>query len=108
MSEHKDRDVAVRDHQTRSIVKTISWRVIATATTTSLVWLFTGKLGLALEVGLLEIVLKLLFYYLHERGWENIGWGQMEHPLASLPIRRPLEPKDRRIIERRLEELGYL
>ena len=108
MTEHRDGDVAIHDQQARSIVKTISWRIIATATTTSLVWLFTGELALAMEVGLLEVMLKLLFYYLHERSWENIGWGQMEHPLASLPVKRPLEPKDKKIIERRLEELGYL
>ncbi|MGD2103806.1 MAG: DUF2061 domain-containing protein [Anaerolineae bacterium] len=108
MTESADGDIAVRDHQWRSILKTISWRVIATGTTTSLVYLFTGKLHLAIEVGLLEVVLKLLFYYLHERGWESIAWGQMEHPLASLPVKRPLQPKDRRIIEHRLKELGYL
>lgn len=108
MTESQDGDIAVRDHQWRSIFKTISWRVIATLTTTSLVYFFTGQLHLAVEVGLLEVSLKLIFYYLHERGWETIAWGQEEHPLASLPVKRPLQPKDRKIIEHRLEELGYL
>lgn len=108
MTESQDGDVAVRDHQWRSIFKTISWRVIATGTTTSLIYLFTGKLHLAMEIGLLGVVLKLLFYYLHERGWESIAWGQEKHPLAGLPVKRPLTPRDRRIIEHRLEELGYL
>jgi len=70
--------------------------------------LFAGELDLALEVGLLEVMLKLLFYYLHERGGESIAWGQMEHPLSSLPVKRSLEPADRKIIEHTLEELGYL
>lgn len=108
MTKPQDEDIAVQDHQLRSVFKTVSWRVIATFTTTSLVYFFTGELDLAMEVGLLEVVLKLLLYFLHERGWKSIGWGQMEHPLASLPVKRTLQPKDRRIIEHRLEELGYV
>lgn len=108
MTKRQGKDIAVQEHQARSIVKTISWRAIATVTTTSLVWFFMGKLALAVEVGLLEVVLKLLFYYFHERGWESIGSGQMEHSLASLPVTRPLQTEDREIIEYRLEELGYL
>jgi len=65
-------------------------------------------LALALEVGFLEVILKLFFYYLHERGWEGIGWEQVEHPLADLPVKRHLLPEDRRVIEQRLQELGYL
>lgn len=53
MTEYQDEGIAVQDHQARSILKTISWRVIATATTTSLVWCFMGKLALAMEVGYL-------------------------------------------------------
>ncbi|MBD3261544.1 MAG: DUF2061 domain-containing protein [Candidatus Altiarchaeales archaeon] len=59
----------------RSLVKAVSWRVIATLTTVGLIFLFTGKLVLALEVGAIEVVLKILFYYLHERGWSLVGWG---------------------------------
>lgn len=57
---------------------------------------------------MLEAALKLIFYYLHERRWEAVAWGQREHPLAGLPVTEPLRAADRRIIERRLEELGYL
>jgi len=59
----------------RTIAKTISWRIIATLTTALLVYIFTGNLTIAVEVGALEAVLKLLFYYLHERGWSHIAWG---------------------------------
>lgn len=100
--------IAVEDHKLRSIIKTVTWRIIATGTTAGLVYLFTGELTLAMEVGLLEVVLKLLFYYLHERGWESVGWGQMEHPLAGLPVKRQLLPEDRQVIEDRLRDLGYL
>lgn len=108
MTEQGSPGIVVEDHQLRSFVKTITWRVVATLTTGGLVYLFTGKFTLAVEVRLLEVALKLLFYYLHEPGWERIRWGQTEHPLASLPVKQPLLPKDRKIIEQRLTELGYL
>ncbi len=59
----------------RTVAKTISWRIVATITTAMLVYLFTGDFTIAIEVGALEAVLKLLFYYLHERGWSHIAWG---------------------------------
>jgi uncharacterized membrane protein len=96
------------ENPTRSALKTISWRIIATLTTTGLVYLFTGRLALALEVGFLEMALKLLFYYLHERAWGRIYWGRMKHPLERLPVKQDLAPDDMEIIRHRLEEMGYL
>ena len=61
--------------QQRTVAKTITWRVVATLTTALLVYVFTGNFTIALEVGALEVVLKLLLYYLHERGWSYVPWG---------------------------------
>jgi uncharacterized membrane protein len=108
MNERQNSDIVAKDHQLRSVFKTVTWRVIATLTTTSLVYIFTGELALAAEVGLIEVILKLIFYYIHERTWGSIDWGQMEHPLAQLPVSRPLHAEDLEIIEKRLEDLGYL
>lgn len=58
---------------TVSAMKSVTWRLIATATTTLLVYLFTGKVKLALEVGAVEVLAKVLFYYLHERAWNRIS-----------------------------------
>ncbi len=60
----------------RSVIKAVSWRVIATLTTMALVFAFTGKVELALAVGGIEMAAKLLFYYLHERSWNAIKWGK--------------------------------
>ncbi|MAF13495.1 MAG: hypothetical protein CMI53_01205 [Parcubacteria group bacterium] len=65
----------MKETHARSIFKTISWRVIATLTTTILVYLFTGSFKIALGIGFFEASLKLLFYYLHERAWDKINWG---------------------------------
>lgn len=65
-------------HEThiRSVIKGISWRVIASLTTMGLVYLFTGDLSLVVEVGVLEVTAKIFFYYLHERAWHAIRWGR--------------------------------
>jgi len=60
----------------RSVLKTISWRFLATLTTFSLVWIFTGKIDTALTVGGLEAIIKMIIYFFHERGWDRIRWGR--------------------------------
>ena len=52
-----------------SLYKTFSWRIIATLTTFSLAWLFTGEVDTALKIGGVEFFAKMLFYYMHERAW---------------------------------------
>ena len=93
---------------TRTIVKAISWRVIATLTTMTIVFLFTRRLILTLGVGLAEVFAKITFYYLHERIWSRISWGRSKHPLARLAVKRELEPEDMEIIKDKLKELGYI
>jgi uncharacterized membrane protein len=64
------------DKKSRSLVKSISWRVLATLTTVVLVYIFTGGIKLALSVGFFEVILKMLIYYGHERVWDNVTWGK--------------------------------
>ena len=96
------------DSHTRTVVKAGSWRVIATLTTMTIIFLFTRKIILSLGVGLVEVITKMTFYYLHERTWHKISWGKNKHPLSGLPVKRELEPEDMDLIENKLKELGYL
>ena len=57
----------------RALLKTITWRFIASATTFALVYIGTGELSLSLSVGGAEVILKMLFYYLHERAWNGFA-----------------------------------
>ena len=68
----------------------------------------TGKLVLALGAGAIEVVVKLILYYLHERIWTFLGVGRKEHPLASLPVDKVLEEKDMEEVKNKLKELGYI
>ena len=61
----------------RSVIKGITWRMIASGTTMALVFLFTGDLELMAQVGVVEITAKIFFYYLHERFWGSVSWGTL-------------------------------
>ena len=60
----------------RSIVKGISWRLIATTTTVIIVYLFFGRLDLAIVTGVIESILKVGLYWAHERAWFKVRWGR--------------------------------
>ena len=62
-------------NKTRSFVKAISWRVLASADTFLISYIITGKLSWAGSITLFEIITKTILYYLHERGWNRITWG---------------------------------
>jgi uncharacterized membrane protein len=98
----------MREFHKRSVVKAICWRFLATLTTMVVVFVFTKRLTLAMGVGAVEVVVKILLYYFHERVWNWIGWGKLPHPLSGLAVSRELEPDHLEEIRGRLEELGYL
>lgn len=57
----------------KSIIKTITWRLIATATTFVIGWMVTGSIALGLGIASIEFWAKLVLYYLHERAWSKIS-----------------------------------
>ena len=56
----------------KSVIKTISWRCVATLDTFAIAWLITGHWNLAGAIAGLEILTKTVLYYFHERGWARI------------------------------------
>lgn len=65
-----------KDTNKRSILKGISWRLFATTTTVIIVYIFFGRLDLAIAAGILETVAKVALYWAHERMWLKIKWGR--------------------------------
>lgn len=66
-----------RESHIRSLLKGISWRVIATSDTILVVLLITCltencSIENAIKIGFIEFVIKFLAYYLHERIWQKI------------------------------------
>ncbi len=60
----------------RSLLKAVSFRVLATILTMVLVYAFTGELALMIGIGLADFVLKIVLYYVHERAWGTISFGK--------------------------------
>lgn len=96
------------DTHYRSIIKAISWRVFATTATILIVFAFTHKITLSLGVGLVEVIVKLILYYFHERIWAIFTFGRKKHPLSSLPVKDALKEEDFTVIKNKLKDLGYI
>lgn len=94
--------------KTRSLLKALSWRVIASFITASLVFCFTGRSLLAVGVGICDSLVKIVAYFAHERVWMLVRFGLWNHPLQALNVRKPLTAKDEQAIRQKLSELGYL
>lgn len=60
----------------RSILKSISWRIVGTIDTILISYLITGKLNMAFSIGSIELVTKMGLYFFHERIWNSIKWGK--------------------------------
>jgi len=74
--------------QIRHIIKTVSWRFIGAIDTIILVFLVfyfkTGTVKQAPEVAIsifsIEIITKMVLYYIHERIWIKSNWGVIKLP----------------------------
>ena len=64
----------------RSVVKTISWRTLGTVDTIAISYFITGSFAMAASIGSIEVVTKMILYYLHERGWNRIQLGKVKEP----------------------------
>ncbi len=67
----------------RSVVKGISWRVIATMVTTMVVFIYSGELAAAAIVGSVDALAKIGLYWGHERIWQRIYWGRIRPTVSS-------------------------
>ena len=74
-----------KDSPSRSIFKALSWRLIASGSTfiisftiftTATETAFKDVSGAVSLITAVDIVAKLILYYLHERLWTNIVWGK--------------------------------
>ncbi len=74
-----------KDNPLRSLSKAISWRILASGATFLISFIifkqYTDKtdnevLQTASIITSVDVVAKLILYYLHERLWTNITWGK--------------------------------
>jgi len=59
----------------RSLTKGLTWRIIATVSTVILVFIVTKNFSLTIQIGFLDVMIKFILFYAHERAWINVRWG---------------------------------
>lgn len=65
------------DSRIRSIVKSISWRILAFIITILASFFVFGSWEISISVAIAADFMKIFFYYAHERLWEKISWGRV-------------------------------
>jgi uncharacterized membrane protein len=68
------------ESQKRSIAKAVSYRFFGSMITAGIALMLTGKLDVAVGIGLLDAVAKITAFFLHERVWARIRWGVAKRP----------------------------
>jgi uncharacterized membrane protein len=73
----------------RSVLKAVSWRALGTSDTFAISWFMTGRAEIAGSIAAMEVVTKVAWYYLHERIWALVPWGDARprHETTSLLLR---------------------
>ena len=64
----------------RSIAKAITWRAGGTIVTFAVALILTQRLDLAAQIGILDTVIKIGAFYVHERIWNRLKFGKKEPP----------------------------
>jgi uncharacterized membrane protein len=64
------------DTVTRSLIKTVSWRITGSLSTFVISFLITGNFVVAGSIAIIQITANTILYYLHERLWNKISWGK--------------------------------
>lgn len=65
------------DSHLRSVIKGLTWRIIASSTIFGITLFSTGEMAMALTVASIEFPVKLFLYYLHERTWLLVPRGSI-------------------------------
>lgn len=59
----------------RHVMKTITWRLVGTIDTILIGWIISGNPLIGLKMGSVEIITKMILYYIHERVWYKSKFG---------------------------------
>jgi uncharacterized membrane protein len=66
----------INDTASRSLVKTISWRLTGSGATFLVSYLISHDISMASTIAIVQLTLNTVLYYFHERIWNNISWGR--------------------------------
>jgi uncharacterized membrane protein len=58
-----------------SLIKAVTWRIVGTIDTMLLGWFYSGNLLMGVKIGSVEVLTKIILYYVHERVWNRVPIG---------------------------------
>jgi len=67
------------ENPSRSIVKSITFRVLILTSDGIIVFLLTHEYKLALTIVIVRNLAGIFIYYFHERLWNTVRWGRMQN-----------------------------
>lgn len=62
----------------RSLAKTITWRITGSSATFLIAYIITGNLAAAGVIGITQMILNTVLYYIHERLWNLSKWERTD------------------------------
>ena len=65
----------MKETKKRSIIKGITYRLMATFATIGAAYALTGETAVSLQIGALDFFVKLTLYFINDRLWQRIRWG---------------------------------
>lgn len=66
----------MHDTTTRSLTKTISWRLTGSGATFTIAYLIGGSFAVAGTIAVVQMITNTILYFIHERVWDRITWGK--------------------------------
>ncbi|WP_339612110.1 DUF2061 domain-containing protein [uncultured Planktosalinus sp.] len=73
----------LQESRKRHLAKTVTWRVVGTMDTMLISWLITGNPWIGVQIGVAELLTKMLLYYVHERVWYRYHFGLQKRQNTS-------------------------
>lgn len=64
------------ERNARSIVKTISFRVVIILADTITIFVITRRYDITLSILVISNLTSTILYFLHERAWNGVHWGK--------------------------------
>lgn len=66
------------DTSARSLAKTVSWRITGSTATFLISYAVLGNIAASGTIAVIQLTFNTLLYFIHERVWNKIKWGQSE------------------------------
>jgi uncharacterized membrane protein len=65
----------MKESKRRSLIKGLTYRILATLATFSIAFGFTGDVGASIQIGAADFIIKMTIFFINDRIWNTVTWG---------------------------------